>query len=427
MMALLLLVGLWRALTEHPVAATASAVPSAQAASLGLFALLTAFSNGCTAMTGVEAVSNGVPAFRAPESKNAAQTLTAMAVLAIVMFAGITVLAHIYGILPSDETIVSQIARTAFGGRGAAYYAVQFGTMSILVLAANTAYADFPRLASIVARDGYLPRQFANRGDRLAFSNGIVVLSACAAILLVGFRGDTHALLPLYMIGVFISFTLSQTGMVVRWRRMRSAGWVRSAIVNGVGAAATAIVLVIVAITKSAEGAWIILALVPVLVLLFTATRRHYAGVARELSLETWTPASPPRGTVLVPVGGVHRAVLEALGYANTLSGDVRGVFVNTGAAAADRVRLDWARWAGGTPLVILPSPYRSLLEPLVSYIADLQEVQPNAYVTIILPEFVPARWWQHLLHNQQALLLKAALHFRPGVVVTSVPFHLRQ
>src|SRR3954451_24023655 len=205
-------------------------------------------------MTGVEAVSNGVPAFRAPESKHAAQTLTAMAVLAIVMFAGITVLAHIFAILPSDETIVSQIARTVFRGRGAAYYAVQFGTMSILVLAANTAYADFPRLASIVARDGYLPRQSANRGDRLAFSNGIVVLSACAAILLVAFRGDTHALLPLYMIGVFISFTLSQTGMVVRWRRMRSAGWVRSAIVNGLGATATATVCVMASVSKSPKG-----------------------------------------------------------------------------------------------------------------------------------------------------------------------------
>ncbi len=376
-------------------------------ATIGTFVLLRAFSNGCTAMTGVEAVSNGVPAFKPPEAKNAAQTLIAMAVLAITMFVGITMLAHAYHVLPSEtETVVSQIARGTFGGRGFLYYCVQIATMLILVLAANTAYADFPRLASIVARDAYLPRQFANQGDRLAFSNGIVVLSIFAGILLIAFRGDTHALIPLYMIGVFISFTLSQTGMVVHWRRLREPGWRTSALVNGLGALATAVVLVIVAVTKALEGAWIIIVLIPILVAVFKATHRHYRHAAAQLSLKDWQGEGPQHSTVLIPISGVHRAVLQAVGYARSLSDDVRAIFVDIDAAATDRVRADWEKWGGGTRLDILPSPYRSLM---------------------ILPEFVPGRWWQHLLHNQTALLIKGALLFRPRVVVTSVPFHLER
>ena len=393
---------------------------------LGLFVLLRAFSNGCTAMTGVEAVSNGVPAFRPPEAKNAAQTLIAMAVLAITMFIGITMLAHAYQIVPSEsETVVSQLARGTFGGRGFLYFCVQLATMLILVLAANTAYADFPRLASIVARDAYLPRQFANQGDRLAFSNGIVALSIFAGILLIAFGGDTHALIPLYMIGVFISFTLSQTGMVVHWRRLREAGWRTSALINGIGALATGVVLVIVAVTKALEGAWIIMVLIPILIAVFKATNRHYKHAAAQLSLRGWQGEGPQHSTVLVPISGVHRAVLQAVGYARSLSGDVRAVFVDIDAAATDRVRADWERWGGGTRLEILPSPYRSLMEPLLDYIKELQVANPRDYVTVILPEFVPGRWWQHLLHNQTALLIKGALLFKPRIVVTSVPFHL--
>ena len=428
MILVLLAVGAYRFVTGtvHPIEIQA-AVPVGTG-TLGWFMLLTAFSNGCTAMTGVEAVSNGVPAFRPPEAKNAAQTLVTMAVLAITMFVGITLLAQAYHVVPSEtETVVSQIARGTFGGRGALYFCVQLATMLILVLAANTAYSDFPRLASIVARDAYLPRQFTNQGDRLAFSNGIVALSVFAAVLLIVFKGDTHALIPLYMIGVFISFTLSQAGMVLHWRRLKEPGWRTSAFVNGLGAAATGVVLVIVTMTKAVEGAWIIIVLIPVLVAVFISTHRHYARVADQLSLTQWHGEVRQHSTVLVPIGGVHRAVLQAVEYARSLSDDVRALFVDTDPVSTEKVRKDWDRWGEGTTLVVLPSPYRSLMEPLLEYIEQLQAAHPDDYVTVILPEFVPKRWWQHLLHNQRALLIKGALLFRPRVVVTSVPFHLER
>ncbi|HEU5255716.1 MAG TPA: APC family permease [Vicinamibacterales bacterium] len=403
---------------EHPLPPGTTLLP--------LFVLLTAFSNGCTALTGVEAVSNGVPAFRPPESRNAAATLVAMAVLAITMFMGITLLAHAYEIVPNDvETVVSQIARATFGGRGWPYYAVQAATMAILVLAANTAYADFPRLASIMARDRFLPRQFMNQGDRLAFSNGILILSVLASVLLVIFGGDTHALIPLYMIGVFVSFTLSQAGMVVHWRRLQEPRWRLSAAINGFGAIVTGIVLAIVAITKAAEGAWIIIVMIPVLVGIFEITRRHYDHVAAELTLRGWQPEPAGRHVVIVPIGGLQRAVVKALRYARTLSTDVRAVYVELDPAATETLRRQWKQWGQGVDLIVLESPYRSLMEPLLDYIEELQEAEPAAYVTVILPEFVPRRLWQHLLHNQHALLIKGALLFKPNVVVTSVPYHL--
>jgi hypothetical protein len=264
-----------------------------------------------------------------------------------------------------------------------------------------------------------------NQGDRLAFSNGIVVLSVCAGLLLVIFGGDTHALIPLYMIGVFVSFTLSQFGMVIHWRRLREPGWRTSAVVNGIGAVVTAIVLVIVATTKAAEGAWIILLLIPTLVVIFRTTRQHYDHVASQLSVREFTPLPKLRNIVLLPVSGVHRAVLQALHYAHTLSDDVRALYVSTDPHSLELVRTEWDRWGEGVPLVVLESPYRSVLEPILGYINELEATQPDAYVTIVLPEFVPARWWQHLLHNQRALLLKGALLFRPNTVVTNVPFHL--
>ena len=418
--------GVWHGLTGtiHPFAPPASTSPPE---TLTLFLLLTAFSNGCTAMTGVEAVSNGVPAFRPPEAKNAAATMLMMAVLSITMFIGITLLAHAYHVFPTDqETVVSQLARGVFGSRGLPYYAVQAGTMLILVLAANTAYADFPRLASILARDRYLPRQFMNQGDRLAFSNGIVGLSALAAILLVVFRGDTHALIPLYMIGVFVSFTLSQAGMVVHWRRLRGAGWRTSAAVNGVGALVTGVVLLVVAVTKAFEGAWIIMLLIPLNVLLFRMTRVHYDGVAAQLTLTGWQSRGPRHNTVCVPISGLQRAVVEALDYAKALSNDVRAIYVNVDPVATEQLKSNWTQYGDGLPLVILESPYRSLMEPLLEYIEQAAAQHPDGYVTVVLPEFVPARWWHHLFHNQRALLIKGALLFKPRTVVTSVPFHLR-
>jgi amino acid transporter len=422
-------VGTWRALNGaiQPIEAADALQPTGQ--TLTLFLLLTAFSNGCTAMTGVEAVSNGVPAFKPPESKNAAATMLMMAALSIVMFLGITLLAHAYHVVPSEqETIVSQIARGVFGGRGVPYYLVQAGTMLILVLAANTAYADFPRLASILARDGYVPRQLMNQGDRLAFSNGIVGLSIFASTLLIVYGGDTHALIPLYMIGVFVSFTLSQAGMVMHWRRLRGFGWKTSALINGLGAVVTGIVLIVVAVTKAHEGAWIILLLIPVHVIFFQITKRHYDVVAAQLSLKGWANGIGRRqNTVLVPISGVHRAVVQAVEYAKTLSPDVRGVYVNVDPQVTEHLRRDWAEWGQGVPLVVLASPYRSLMEPFLEYIEKVDAERPDDFLTVVLPEFVPAKWWHHLFHNQRALLIKGALLFKPNVVVTSVPFHLRR
>jgi amino acid transporter len=422
----LLVVGLFRYVTGTIVPVDMPLPPDAGRAPLTTFLLLTAFANGCTAMTGVEAVSNGVPAFRPPEARNASATLIAMATLAIIMFVGITVLAHAYKVVPNaTESGISQLGRAIFGGPNILYYLLQAGTTLILVLAANTAYADFPRLASIVSRDRYLPRQFMNQGDRLAFSNGILVLSVFAAILIVAFRGDTQSLLPLYMIGVFVSFTLSQAGMVIHWRRTREAGWKTSAFINGFGALVTGVVLIIVAVTKTLEGAWIVLLLIPLIVMVFKATHRHYQRVAAELTLKGYEPQARLHNTVLIPIGGLQRAVVEALRYAETLSDDVRAIYVDVNPAQTEQLRRDWAAWGGRVQLVVLPSPFRSLMEPLLEYIEQAADEKSNDYVTVILPEFVPARWWQHLLHNQTSLLIKGALLFRPNIVVTSVPFHL--
>ena len=422
----LILAGLYRYLTGSIVPVDVPMPEHVGTKPLTTLLLLTAFANGCTAMTGVEAVSDGVPAFAKPEAKNAAATLVTMAVLAIAMFIGITVLAHAYAVIPSpSESGLSQLGRAILGRGNFLYYMVQAATTLILVLAANTAYADFPRLASIVSRDGFLPRQFMNQGDRLAFSNGIIALSAFAGVLIVAFRGITESLLPLYMIGVFISFTLSQTGMVLHWRKTREPGWKMSAFVNGFGALTTGIVLIIVAVTKTLEGAWVVLLLIPVIVTIFKATRRHYDHVASQLTLRGYEPLPRKHNTVLIPIGGIQRAVVEALRYAETLSDDVRAVYVDVDSAGTEAVRKSWETWGGRVQLIVLDSPFRSVMEPLLEYIEQVEAERADDYVTVILPEFVPARWWQHLLHNQRALLIKGALLFRPNTVVTSVPFHL--
>jgi amino acid transporter len=425
-MFVLLGAGFYQYLNGTYVPVDAPLPASAGSAMLGTFLLLTAFANGCTAMTGVEAISNGVPAFKKPESKNAATTLVWMAIIAISMFIGTTVLAHAFRVMPTAaESGVSQLARAIFGSGTFWYYAVQIATTLILVLAANTAYADFPRLSSIVARDGYLPRQFMNQGDRLAFSNGIIVLSIFAGILIVAFRGDTQSLLPLYMIGVFVSFTLSQAGMVIHWRTLKTPGWRTSAAINGFGALTTGIVLVIVAVTKTLEGAWIVLILIPTIIFFFRATRKHYDHVASQLTLKGYATHRRLHNTVIVPFGGLTRAVVEALRYGESLSDDVRAIYVAVDSTSTEKIKLEWYMWGGRAQLVVLDSPYRSLMEPLLEYIEDVERERPDDYVTVILPEFVPAKWWQHLLHNQRALLIKGALLFRPNTVVTSVPFHL--
>ena len=393
------------------------------------FLLLTAFANGCTALTGVEAVADGVPMFTAPAAKNAAKTLVLMAGLGVTMFVGLTVLAHAYQIVPSEtETVVSQLARGVFGGRNLFYFAVQMATMLILILAANTAFAGFPTLASIVARDRYMPRQFANLGDKLSFSNGIVALSLGAATLIIVFGGDQHRLIPLYMIGVFLSFTLSQSSMFLRTTRAKESGWHISAAVSGFGALLTAVVLVIVTITKTLDGAWIVITMIPILVTIFKLTRTHYESVAGQLSLANVEVDTTPHGhIVIVPIGGVHRAVIEALRYASALAKDVRAVYVNVNPDSLVQLKKDWPTWGSHVKLVVLQSPFRSMTEPLLDYIDRMEKEHPDDYITVVLPEFVVKHWWHHLLHNQSALTLKAALLFRPRVVTTSVPFHLTE
>jgi len=397
---------------------------------LGLFLLLRAYSAGCTALTGVEAVSNGVQALKAPEGRNAQIVLTWLGLISIAMFLGVTYLAFDFGIVPGgDETVVSKIARRVFGS-GPPYYAVQAATMLILLLAANTSYAGFPRLASILARDRFLPRQLATQGDRLVFSNGIVILSGFAIAMVVLFGGDTHALLPLYAIGVFMSFTLSQGGMVRRWLRLKEKGWRWRMCVNGIGAVVTGVVLLTLAVTKFKEGAWIVVVVVPLLVLVFAVMHRHYEGVAVELSLEGLEGPPKFQHTVLVLIGDVHRGVVRAVQYARTLAAPeaaVRAVFVETDPARTLKVEERWAAWGLGVPLVVLTSPYRSILRPLMEYIDQIQSRGDDQMVTIVLPEFLPRRWWQHALHNQTALLVKGALLFHKNIVVADVPYLLKR
>jgi amino acid transporter len=396
-------------------------------AELTLFLALRAFASGCVALTGIEAVSNGVPAFRAPEARHARQVLVMLGVILITLFVGITFLANAFGLVPAEqETVNSQLARRVLG-HGVFYYFVQAMTMLILVLAANTSFADFPRLASFMARDRFMPRQFANRGDRLAFSNGIIILAILGAVLLVVFRAETHALIPLYAVGVFVSFTLSQAGMVRYWFRERTARWLVRATLNGAGAIATGIVTGIIATTKFTHGAWMVVVLIPCLVLVFVAIRRHYDTVARQLSIEGVEPHEepPPTHVVLVLVGDLHRGVLPAMRYARSISATARGVYVELDPDARRRLEDRWAKFASGVPLVVLRSPYRSVVGAVLEYLDTVQARVPDVLITIVLPEFVAARWWQQLLHNQTALLIKGALLFRRGVVVADVPYHL--
>jgi len=424
----MILEGLFRLATGSLPRTPPPDLPAAE--TLTWFLILRAFSSGCTAMTGTEAISNGIPAFRTPESRNAAITLGWMAAILGTFFVSLTVLADRLGVVPTaTETVVSQIARRLHG-TGLFYYVIQAATALILVLAANTSFADFPRLSSLLARDRFIPRQFANLGERLVFSNGIMVLGAMAALLLVMFGGETHALIPLYAVGVFISFTLSQSGMVRHWWMDRVPGWKHKIVINGLGALATGIVTVVIAVTKFSHGAWIVVLVIPTLVATFLAMRRHYEDVAEQLSLEGLPGPPDLRHTVLIVVGDLHRGVVRAVQYAKTLAGPgvaVRAVFVETDPAKTSKLEEKWARWGLGVPLVILSSPYRSLLRPLIEYLDALQSLGDDHMVTVVIPEFLPSRWWQHVLHNQTALLVKGALLFRKNTVVADVPYLLKR
>src|ERR671938_313860 len=401
---------------------------------LTLFLMLRAFASGGAALTGVEAISDGVPAFQRPEWINAQKTLTAMVVILAVTFSGITYLANRMGVVPESgetaETVVSQIARGVFGD-SPPYYLIQYATFLILSLAANPAYSDFPRLAYFLGRDKFLPHQFTFRGDRLAFSVRIVVLGLASSIVLWSFGGSIERLIPLYAFGVFSAFTLSQAGMVMRWWRRREAGWQRSIVFNGIGALATFLVLLVVAITKFQDGAWMVVVLLPLEVLLFRGIHAHYTQAADELAAET--PIDPDDIThqVIVPIASLNQVALQTLAYARSIARGpndvVSAVHITDDPDEAERLRDQWEEWQCGVQLTIIESPYRSLVGPLLAYIDAMHAQFPHKTLTVILPEMVPAHWWEQVLHNQTALRLKAALLFRPGIVVANVPYHLRR
>ncbi len=407
------------------------------------FLLLHAFSTGTAALTGVEAISNGITAFNEPRSRNAGITLIWMAIVLGALFLAISFLARAMGAVPSEaETVISQLVRTVFGGQGIIYLMVISATTLILIMAANTSFADFPRLAALQAGDGFLPRQLTDRGSRLVFSRGIVALALIASLLIVIFRASVTALIPLYAIGVFLSFTLSQTGMARRWRtsgRLQPGEthqvhgavleydprWRAKMFINAFGAVCTAIVVVIFAVTKFRDGAWVVLVLIPTLVFIFFRINQHYEKLAGQLSLTSYKPDAPThRHRVLLMVGGVHQGTLQALGYARLLSPDVTAVHISTDAAETARIKQKWYEWGEGTRLVVIESPYRMMMQPLLSYIEEILAVrQPNERLTIVVPRFVPRHPWHNLLHRNTAALLRTALLFRPGIVITDVPY----
>lgn len=396
---------------------------------------LRGFAQGCTALTGVEAISNGVQAFEKPVVRNSQVTMFIMAAILGTLFLGISHQAYVLGIVPlkdGSETVVSQIARAVFGsdplGMGVMYYVTQFSTMAILVLAANTAFAGFPRLASILAEDRFVPRQLANLGDRLVFSNGIAVLGGIALGLILFFRGDVHLLIPLYAIGVFLSFTLSQTGLVVHWWRSREKGRGWRLALNALGAVTTGVVLLVIAWFKFLEGAWVICLAVPLLMLLFWKTRRHYFRASMQLSLSGAEKVDVTRHTVIVPVTSIpNRVVLTAMAYAKSISRDVIPVTVNTAGMHREEIHRAYKKLFPDLSVVVLESPYRSVIEPLLRFIDEVEDLRDDDKITVLLPEYVPARWWHNLLHNQTTLVLKGSLLFKPRIVVTSVPTHLKE
>jgi amino acid transporter len=421
-MALLLLSGFIRVLTGGVQPLPAEEVQATHA--LTPLLVMRAFSSGCVAITGTEAVSNGIPAFRPPESRNAGIVLTWMAAILATTFLGITYLAHVYNITPREaETVVSILSRQVFG-ENVFYYNIQAATAMILVLAANTSFADFPRLSSILARDGFMPRQMTNRGDRLVFSNGILILASLSSLLLVVFGGSTHALIPLYAVGVFLSFTLSQAGMVRHWMKEERPA-PHHILLNALGALSTGVVTVVIAVSKFALGAWVVIVLIPLIVFGFLRIRHHYLRVASRLSLEGAARPRIGKNPVVVLVAGLHKGVVEAVEYAKSISPNVTALTVDLDSTKTTRLRRLWAEWEPDVPLVVLESPYRSILQPLLDYIDRMEKQGEGRYLTVILPEFICSHWWEHLLHNQTALLIKAALLFKPGKVTVSVPYHL--
>jgi amino acid transporter len=412
---------------------------------LTAFLILRSFANGTTALTGVEAISNGITAFKEPRSDNAGKTLIWMAFILGTGLLGITFLATKVGTVPSDfETVISQLARTVFSGRGWLYLAMIAGTTVILIMAANTSFADFPRLSALVSADGFLPRQFAYRGSRLVYSTGIVALALIACLLIVIFQASVSGLIPLYAIGVFLSFTLSQSGMAHRWwksghmqpgKEIKERGstltynrtWLIKMIINGFGAVCTAVVTLVFTVTKFSEGAYVVVILVPVIIAVFFMINRHYTGLAGRLSLDSFEPHPPiSRHRVILAVSGVHQGTLAALRYARTLSDDITAVHVSIDSVEAEKVKRKWEMWGEGIRLVILDSPYRLFLEPMLQYVEDLDaQRKPNEIITIVVPQFIPRHWWTNYLHTRTADALRSALFFMKDIVITDVPYQV--
>jgi amino acid transporter len=429
----MLVYGIVRLAIEGPTPLATVAPPALQP--LTLFLILHTFSTGSTALTGVEAISNGVPAFQPPQAKNAGRTLMIMALLMGLLFAGSIGLTQFLGVIAGpQETILSALARRLFDN-GILYYVIQFATLGILTVAANTSFAGFPRLAAILAKDGFLPRQFSSLGDRLAFTNGIILLGGFTAILIVVFGGDTHALIPLFAIGAFLAFTLSQAGMVLHWWKIRGPHWSLKSFINGLGALATMTTLVVVTISKFLEGAWITVLLIPLIVFGFRKIYSHYKVVQKELSLKGLPPSLKPieATRVVIPISGIHRGMVGAVNFARSISKNVTAVYIELEPGAGEKVRAEWETWWPDVQMVIIPSPYRSLVSPLLQFL-DETDMQHNdgQLATVVLPEFIPGKWWQSLLHNQTAWLIKTSLLYSRRYqgrerVVIDVPFHLRQ
>ena len=396
----------------------------------GIILLMRAFASGAVALTGVEAISNGVSAFKKPESKNASTTLVWMAAILGSLFLGVSVLAQRLRPVSSEhETIISQLTRHVYGGRGVTYWIMQITTFAILILAANTAFADFPRLSSILAKDRFLPRQFANRGDRLVFSNGVVILGVFAGLLIVAFGGKTSALIPLYAVGVFVAFTISQAGMVVHHRRTRDPGWQRGAVINAIGCVATLVVALVVMISKFTQGAWVPIVVIPLVMFVLYATHSHYNRVANLLRIQPAFVPPQRKSIVVVLVSGVHRSSMMAMSYAASMAPD-RLIFATAcDEDQAEFLQSEWKRFGVfdkfNTELTVIDSPFREVTRPLLRFLDDLSAAHPDYVTTVVVPELVVDHWWEQLLHNQSALALKARLLFRPRTMVVSVPLHL--
>lgn len=395
---------------------------------ISLFLLLKAFSSGCSALTGVEAVSNAIPNFKKPAERNAAATLVMMGVILCAMFIGISLLAYWYGIAPNPKaTVVSQIAEATFG-RGVIYYIIQGVTALILFLAANTAYSAFPLLAFMLAKDKYMPHAFMVRGDRLGFSNGIIFLGVTSALLVIGFGGKTESLIPLYAVGVFIPFTLSQLGMMVRWLKLRPQGWGFRFAVNTIGMLTTLGITLIFIITKFSH-VWMVFIFLPLVMFIFFQIHRHYVNIADQLRINPEADKPCIKGsTIVVPVAGVTRVVMNSLSYAKSLTDNVVAVYVGFDDEEIDRMEKKWQEWDPGVRLITLRSSFRSIIRPIMKFIDTVEwKTAETDHITVLIPQFITKHWWQNILHNQSSLLLRAYLYNNKDVVIATVPYHLQK